>query len=268
MKDVVLWELKRRRTALLWWSIGSVVLAVFIMALFPSISDQAAQLNKVLNTLPPELRGLKTGGAKSVDVGDPVEFLNAQVFYATLPILWIILSVTRGAGILGREEQSHTLELLLARPISRVRLLAAKALAYTGEFAVVCGATLLAIVVCAPLFELHVGSDKLAITTLYTALFSMSFGYIAFALQAASRFTKRSATAVAVAIGFGGYIVASLSSLTDWLKWPVKFMPYHYFVPLDPLQGKSPRGLLVYLVAVFVIGTTIALLGFRHRDID
>ncbi len=268
MKDIILWELRRRRTAITWWAIGSVAMTILILALFPSIRDQAAEMNKVLNQLPQELRGLKTGGAGSVDVGNPIDFLNSQVFYATLPLIWIILAITRGAGLLGREESSKTLELLLARPISRTRLLLAKLIGFGVEFVAVTGTTLLAIIAVAPLIDMHVGAARLAAATAYTALFCLSFGLIAFAMQAASSVTRRAATATAVVIGFGGYLFASLSSMTDWLKWPVKFLPYHYFTPLDPLLGKTPRGLVIYLIAIFAVCIAAAIVGFRHRDIE
>lgn len=268
MHNVITWELRRRRTALVWWTIGSIVMTFTIIALFPSIRDKAHDMNQVINQLPPELRGLKTGGASKVDVGDPLEFLNSQLFYATLPMIWIILAITRGAGILGRDEQNRTLELLLARPLARGKLLAAKTAAYALEFLVVGGLTLTALLLLAPLFDIHLAASKLVIATVYTVLFSMSFGYIAFALQAASSLTKRAATAIAVAVGFGGYIIASLSGLTSWLDVPVKFMPYHYFRPADILHGHVPAGLVVYLLGVFVGGSLLAYVGFRRRDIE
>lgn len=70
MRHVLFWELKRRRTALLWWTIGSIVMTVVILALYPSIRDQAAQMNQVINQLPEGLREMKAGSAGSVDVGD------------------------------------------------------------------------------------------------------------------------------------------------------------------------------------------------------
>lgn len=268
MKDILAWELKRRRSAILWWTIGSIILTFVILALYPSIRDKAHQLNQVIDQMPSSLRGLKTGGARAIDVGDPAQFLNSQLFYITLPMIWIILAITRGAAILGKEERDHTLELLLARPLSRVRLLIGKALALGTEYGIVTAVTLVFILLVSPLYDLHIGSKELAFTTLYTALFSLSFGYLAFCLQAANALTKRAATAFAVALSFGGYIIASLSSLTDWLSTPSKFVPYHYFNPLDMLEGHTTHGLLVYLVGVFVLGSLVAYLGFRHRDIE
>jgi ABC-2 type transport system permease protein len=269
MKDVVWWELRQRRKAIFWWTFGSVLMTVIILALFPSIRDKAADMNAVINQLPKELRGLKTGGAAQINVGDPAQFLNSQLFYITLPMIWIILAITRGSGILGREEQAHTLELLLARPISRSRLLAAKLLAFTAEFGVVALATFATLAALCPVFGMDIHGWYLFLAAAYTALFCFSYGFIAFALQAASMLTKRMATVTAVALGFGGYLLASLSSLTDWLEWPVKAVPYHYFDMLRVLQGHGvPRGLLVYLALVFILGTLLAFLGFCRRDIE
>jgi ABC-2 type transport system permease protein len=269
MKSVYLWELRQRRTTILWWCIGSVILSVIIIALYPSIRDQAAQLDKVINSLPPGLRGLKAGTTTgTVEVSDPLQFLNSQLFYATLPIIWIILAITRGSAILGKEESSRTLELLLARPLSRSKLLTAKAAALASELLLVGLATFVAACIACPLFDIHIPIARLTVTTLFTALFSLSFGWIAFALQAASSLSRRIAVAAAVAISFGGYILASLSTLTDWLETPAKLAPFHYFAPLEILRGHMPRGLAIYLIGVTVAGIIIAYVGFRRRDIE
>lgn len=268
MKDVIFWELRRRQITILWWTIGSIVLVSVILMVFPSIRDQAAQLDQVINKLPEGVRGLKAGGNASVSLDDPVSFLNSQLFYATLPILWILLAITRGASVLGREEQTHTLELLLARPISRTHVLLAKALSLLVEFAIVTGLTLIIIIALAPVFDLHVNTAQLALATLYTAVFSLSFGYVAFVMQATNRFTKRAATTFAVLLSFGGYVLASLSAMASWLEWPVKFLPYHYFRPLDAFEGSWPRGALLYMAIVYIVGTIVAIVGFRHRDIE
>lgn len=268
MIPTIAWELRQRKFAVLWWTVGSVLLTVLIMALYPSIRDKANQLNQVINTLPQGLRELKTGGASTVNVADPIAFLNSQLFYSTLPILWIILAITRGSAVLGRDEQNHTLELLLARPVSRGTLLLAKGLSVAAEFVAVCGITLLVVVVCAPAFSLHVSTLHLAAAVLFTALFSLSFGLIAFALQAASSLTRRAASAVAVLISFGGYLLASLSGLTDWLKTPAKLAPYHYFAPDKILHGQVTLGLVAYLVGTLMLTSCLAYFGFRRRDIS
>jgi ABC-2 type transport system permease protein len=262
------WELRQRRYAILWWTLGSVLLTVLIMALYPSIRDKATDLNQVINQLPQGLRELKTGGSNSVNVADPVAFLNSQIFYATLPIIWIILAVTRGSSILGRDEQNNTLELTLARPVSRGRILVAKALGLVTEFIIVGTITLLAVILFCPLLGLHVGTSRLIFATVYTAGFSLSFGLIAFALQAAGSFTRRLSSVIAVILGFGGYLIASLSGLTNWLKIPAKLAPYHYFAPDKILAGQPVHGLNLYLAGVLLFTILMSYFGFRRRDIN
>jgi ABC-2 type transport system permease protein len=268
MIDTILWELRQRRMAILWWTLGSVILSVLILLLYPPIRDQANQFNQVFNDLPNGIRELKTGGSETINVADPVQFLNSQLFYITLPIIWIILAITRAGGILGRDEQNHTLELLLAHPISRTRLIFAKALSLSLEVAIVGGITLAAITAAAPLFDLHIGTWRLALATAYTVLFSLSFGLIAFTMQALGGVAHKAASAFAVFLAFGGYIIASMSGLTHWLENPAKVTPYYYFAPDKVMLGEPVTGLNIYLIGILIFTVALSYVGFRRRDIS
>ena len=268
MKTILLWELKRRRWLIFWWCVGSVLITVFILVLYPPIRDQANQVNQLFNQLPAGIKEMKTGGAATVDVANPASFLSSQLYYITLPILWIILAITRASSLIGKDEQEHTLELLLSRPVSRGHVLLAKGLTLLSEFIIVGGITLLTVIAFAPLFDLHISSFDLALATAYTALFSLSFGVVSFTLQTASNLTRRAASTIAIILSFGGYLVVSLSSLTTWLDSVVKFLPYHYFVPENILNGKPSTGLTIYLASALVLGAAVSYLGFRRRDIE
>jgi len=267
MKTMVLWELRQRKMAIFWWTVVSLVLVAVILGIYPSLHHNAQVLEKTLNQLPNGIRQLKNGNS-SLDVGSPVGFLNSQLFYITLPLLYIILTVTRGSALVGREEQSHTLELLLARPISRGQLLAGKAASLVLELGIITTITTLAILGLGHLVDIDIAVSRLIITSVYTALFCLSFGALSFALVAFGRLTKRSSTAIAVTIAFGGYLLASLSGLSHWLVNPAKLAPYHYFLPVNTLQGYAVHGLDSYLIGIFALTALAAYFGFRHRDID
>jgi ABC-type transport system involved in multi-copper enzyme maturation permease subunit len=267
MIETILWELRQRRMAIFWWTLGSVLISMMILLLYPPIRDQANQFNQVFNDLPNGIRELKTGGSETINVADPVQFLNSQLFYITLPIPWIILAVTRAGSLLGRDEQNHTIELSLSRPISRNKLIFAKVASLIGEFIIVGAVTLAVIVIAAPFFDLHIGTERLALATAYTALFSLSFGLIAFMLLALGSLTSRMASAIAVLLAFGGYLIASMSSLTTWLDVPSKFAPYTYFAPDKVMLGQSVTGLNIYLISVLVLTALVSYVGFRRRDI-
>src|SRR6185437_14759297 len=145
MIPILKWELRRRRTALIWWMLCTAGLVLILMAIYPSIQHQAAQFNRAINQLPEGIRQLKNGNS-TLDVSSPIGYLNAQVFYITLPLLYIILAVTRGSALLGRDEQDHTLELMLARPVSRATVLLGKGLSLLSEVLIVTFATMVVLV--------------------------------------------------------------------------------------------------------------------------
>lgn len=267
MNALIKWELRQRRTAILWWSLGTIGLIAMLLLIYPSIHDQAAQLNKALEQLPDSLKALKTGGT-NIDITSPIGYLHSQIFYITLPLVWIILTVTRGSALLGKEEESKTLELLLARPISRGKLLTAKALSGIVELLIVSIAALAGLLLFTKVVGLDISAGALAITTAYTALFCLSFGMISFTLTAIGRLTKRASTAIAVAVAFGGYMVASLSSVSHYLTNITKIVPYNYFSPENILAGHYSTGLTYYLVGVTLFALLGSYFGFRRRDIS
>jgi len=268
MIPIIKWELKQRKQSTIWWTVATVLVVGMILAIFPSIRDQANQFNKLLNGLPEGLRQLKTGGSSAVNVADPVSFLNSQLYYITLPILQIILAVNLGSGLLAKDEQEHTLELLLSRPISRSKVLIGKALAGLSIMLVTTVAATLVVIVLAPAIKLNIGIGPLILTNIFSMLFSLSFGVIAFGFSASHVNLRRAASAFAVFLGFGGYLITSLSGLTHYLINPAKVTPYHYYDPTTLLNGRVNKGLAIYLIGSFGLSMLLAWLTFRRRDIS
>lgn len=267
MKAVFLWELRQRRSYWLWWTIVTVALLTLLLLIYPSIHSQATQLNKALNQLPSTLKDLKTGGSQ-VDIASPVGYLNSQLYYVTLPLLQIIMAIGLGSSLLARDEQNHTLELLLARPLSRGRLLAAKAGSGLTLMLAVAAAGTITTLVLAKLVSLDIATTHLLLASCYSLLFSLSFGAIAFTLAAAGNLTRRLSIAVAILVSFGGYLLASLSGLSHYIQTPAKFLPYHYYDPTQILAGHVGWGLNIYLVSIFLVCGLVSWRGFSGRDIS
>jgi ABC-2 type transport system permease protein len=257
-------ELRRRRLYLLWWSLGIVALVALTVLAYGSIKDQADQLNKAFGSLSSSISGF----VGTSDMFSPVGYLNSQLYYITLPILFIILSVTLAGSLLNKEERHHTLELLLARPVSRTQLLAAKALTGAVIILIVGAVTALATIICSAAVQLQVPPANIALATLIMTLFAGAFGAVAYMLYAASRFTKRAAAAAAILLSFGGYILSSLGSMVHGLSGVAKLFPYHYYNPGDILNGRVESGLVIYIAAIYVVSAAVAVIGFRRRDLD
>ena len=122
--NVFLKTLRDLRRGLLGWSIALVLLVAVMAALWPSIRD-IPDLDELLASYPAVMRELFDVEAISTGAG----FLNAELFSILLPALFIVFAVGRGAQLVAGEEEVGTLEVLLATPASRARVLLDKAAA-------------------------------------------------------------------------------------------------------------------------------------------
>ena len=264
MKAIIWWQLKQRRSFIIGWAFALVALIAALMAVYPSIRNHAPALNKTLNSLPEALRALK---ANSNDLLSPTGYLNSQLYYATFPLMFGIMSISLGSSLLAHDEENHTLELLLARPISRSRVLLAKALSGVTIVSLVGTIATTGLIAMGSIVKLHVGIAQLITASGYVLLLSLAFGAVAFTLTAVDSTSRKFSLGMASLFAVGGYIFASLSGLAHWIQTPAKLLPYYYYKPYDILNGHVSIGLTVYLLAVVGLGTIVSWLAFRRRDI-
>ena len=184
-----------------------------------------------------------------------------------LPLLLSIMSVIVGSSLIAKEEESGTIELLLSRPVSRGKLLAAKAIAGIVILAIVSLAALIVALIVGHLVHLDVSVINIEVATLFAAILSLLFGAIAFTITTFSHAARAASAGAAAFIALGSYIIVSLATVVGWLHWPAKFLPHHYYRPSEILYGNygwyNAVGLLV---ATLVLGL-ISWRFFSRRDI-
>ncbi|MEK7095962.1 MAG: ABC transporter permease subunit [Patescibacteria group bacterium] len=265
MIAVIKWTLWQRRWSTLWWAIGIAAFIFLSLSFYASFRDQAAQLNQVLDRLPAAARSLFTGNA---DFLSPQGFLSARVYYLMLPLLLSFLAIGLGSSLISREEETGTLELLLARPISRTRLLAAKALAGLIITVTVSLTSLVSTLVICKLVKLEIPLGGIVVTTLTCTVLALVFGALAFAMSALGRSARLASVGLSVIVALGGYIISSLAGAVKWLEWPAKFFPYHYYRPTETLAGVYVWRDSLLLLGVTAILLIIAWQGFSKRDLN
>ncbi len=263
MKAIIRWTLQQRRWTVLWWSIGIFGLIFITMVFYPSFRDQAAELEKTFQGLPDAALQLVGGSA---DFFSPVGFLNSQIFFITLPLLLGVLSIGLGSSVLAHEEQDKTIDSLLARPVSRSRLLAAKATSGLTVVLIVSLVGLIATLLTAWFVKLEVGTLAIIYSFGVCVLLCVSFGAIAFMLTALGK-GKSMALSIASAFAVGGYLVSSLAGTVSWLKFPAKFFSFYYYQPEAILRSTYNWTHVSFFVVVFVVCATVSWRAFRTRDI-
>lgn len=264
MRPVIKWTLWQRRWSIIWWSVGLFAFIFINMVFYPTFKDSADQLAKSFASLPKAALGLFGG---SSDFFSPIGFLNSQIFFLMLPLLLTMLAVALGSSLIAREEQDMTIELLLARPLSRSRLLAAKITAGTIALATVATVALVTVVVTARFFKLDgISSSAIALAGFNSFLLAYCTGAIAFLLAATGR-AHGAAIGIGAVVGIAGYLLTSLSGTVDWLKAPAKALPFNYYQSEAILRQTYHWTSALFFVAVIAACGILSYIVFRRRDI-
>lgn len=264
MRAILSWTIWQRRWSWLFWALGICAFIILSLSFYASFRGQAAQLNEVLSNLPQAARSLFTDNA---DFLSPEGFLSARLYYLLLPLLLSVLSIGLGGSLISKEEESGTLDLLLARPISRTKLLIAKA---ASGFIIVGGVALAALVttlIVSRLVDINVAISHIIVATFYSALLALVFGALAFCISTIGRGARLASVGVASLFGLGSYIISSLAGTVHWFVWPAKFLPYNYYRPGQILAGEYSWQNAVVLIVIFIGLGIVSWAGFRGRDI-
>ncbi|MGH8972816.1 MAG: ABC transporter permease subunit, partial [Acidimicrobiia bacterium] len=135
-----------------WWALGMAGLVVFTVAFYPSVKGNAS-FDELFADLPPAVRAL-VGAQEGIPLTSPAGYLHARLFAIMVPVLLLIFGVGAGARAIGGSEADGTLELLLANPVTRLRVAAERYLAVVLLLGVVTGALIVSLVVTGPLVGL------------------------------------------------------------------------------------------------------------------
>lgn len=259
-------ELWQRRWAMVWWSLGISAFIVINLAVYPSFKEQAAELNNALANLPDAVKDLFSDNG---DFASPSGYLSSQIYYLLLPMLFTILAINLGSSLLARDERAGTLELLLARPVSRTTILLSKAVAGGIVLAVVGAATLVVALAGCRMAGIEIPLQGVIVTTLVSLALATFFGTISFALTALGRNARLASIGLASLVALASYLVSSLSQTVHWLEWPAKLSPYTYYHTSAILTtASSGRKLALALLVAIIILLVGAWFGFRRRDVE
>ena len=103
-----------------------------------------------------------------------------------LPLLLLVYAIGAGSRAIAGEEESGTLDLLLAHPLSRRRLLAEKLGAMAVEVGVIAAATAAVVVVAAQLVSMDVSVGRIVAGVLAITLLALAHGGVALLVGAAT----------------------------------------------------------------------------------
>jgi ABC-2 type transport system permease protein len=264
LRSVYLKSLRDMRRAFLWWSLGLVAMTALMVAVYPTVRDNP-DLNKLVENYPEALKAFLAFGG-DLDYTSGAGYLGSELFAFMVPLLLSIAAIGAGARATAGEEEGGTIDLLLANPISRRRLILEKTAALGTEVGVLALVLWTSLLVGVQIVAMGVSAADLAAATASAALLAFSFGAMAVLAGAVSG--RRSvAIGLPAALAVAAYLVSSLGSLVDSLEFATKTSPYYHYIASDPLRHGLGLGHVAFLLTLGVLASLAAALAFERRDL-
>jgi ABC-2 type transport system permease protein len=253
-----LWDARR---SLLGWTLAISAVAVLYAAFWPTVNTPEMQ---------DALRNYPEGVLEAFNYNDltsPAGYLGSSVYGLLIPLLVAVFAIAWGTRAVAGDEEAGTLDLLLAHPVSRVRVALQRVGALIAALALVGAVLWLAMLAIAGPAELEgVTAAELAAATVQLVLFGACLGGLAFAVGAA---TGRRAVALgaSAAVAVLAYLANGVFPQVEGLEWTRDVSPWHWYLGGEPLSNGLQVGdalLLLVVAAVLVAAGTWA---FNRRDV-
>ncbi len=261
MPSVFSKTLRDLRGPVLGWGLAIGVPAVGMVAFFPSLQD--LDLESFLSALPePIQRMVGDTAALSVVEG----FLKFKLFDSWLPMLLSFFAILQGATAIAGEEDQGTLDVLMAQPIERWRVVLHKFAALAVAAVGVCA--LIAVGLLAGNRAAHVEADEgwLLLATFAAVPLALVFGALALLVSCLLGRSRVAMMVAGVALVWSLFL-ETLAPVVEGLQpWRVLSPMYYYglSVPLEQgLQFRHPA-LLLALAGALLAASVWA---FERRDL-
>jgi beta-exotoxin I transport system permease protein len=253
--------LHEERRALTGWAVGLVALAVTMLAIYPTVRGNA-EFSKLFESYPEAFRSMF--GVSDYTSGPG--YLRAEIFSLMGPLLLSVFSILWGSDLTAGEEQRRTIDVLMANPVSRRRVVLEKWAAMLVGTALAAFSLWLTLLFGGPLVQLHVGVAALSAAIVASWLVATVFGTVALAVGAATG-RRGLARGLGALAAVAAYLMSSLAEVVRWLEPVRPASPWYHALGVDPLGSGFQVVHLLVLVIIIVGAAFGALIAFDRRDL-
>ena len=257
------WE--RRRSTLLW-TLGMVFLAAVTVSFFPTIRNDSESFQEMFESMPEGVLSIFGIDDTTLQI-TPSGFVNTRLYSGIGAVALAVFGLGLGTSAIVGEEERGTLNLLLAQPISRTRVVLEKFAASVLTTAVVGSGVLLTLVVFNPIVDLEFAFLNMVAANVGLVLMSLVF--CAFALMVGALTGDRGKTSgLSAALVVLAFFVNGLAPLVESIAWTRQLSPFYWLQGPNRLsEGFNARYSSV-MVLVILAQVMIAVWGLNRRDID
>jgi ABC-2 type transport system permease protein len=245
------------RWQVFWYGLGFALMAMLVVYIYPSYRGQLANFE-----MPEAFQALL---GESADYSSPEGFVSGEIF-SWLPVLLVVFAIMQGTNLLGGEEASGTIDVLMAQPITRSRLLLQKMAAFVVGAAGIVVLTGAAWFVSVPFVDIDISYGKLLLATANMLPLAIMFGALSMWLSVALT-GRQAASGIATAVAVAAFVLNYLATLVDVLK-PIRWVsPFFYANTTNVLTSGADWAKVAVLLGLSIVFVVLALRAFERRDL-
>ncbi len=261
--NIFLRELKAGIKSLVIWSVVIILLIMIAVSKFSAFADNPEML-AILDAMPPavlDALSMSAFNLTTVTGFYGLMFLYFGLMGATAAAMW-------GSEIISKEERDKTVEFSLVLPVSRSRVITAKALAALANciafVLITWGVSLVAVRSYSPDQAFY---EFLALEMAAMFLIELIFLAIGLLLGCAMKRYKRSASA-AVAVILVTYFLSVMSVMDERLDFLKYVTPFRYYDAGELLHSGRMDGTYL-LISAAIVGISVAgaYVAYNRRDL-
>lgn len=247
------------------YAVGIAAYAVLILAIWPSLKENLANLQALWDSYPESIR--KAFGGENMQFASFDGFLSVEYFSQMWPIIMIAFSVSIATGAIAAEIEKGTMELLLSQPVTRRAVIVTRHLFFELGLIILIAASILPVMIGAPMVDGDISNAALLAFVVPSLLFYTAIGSVTFAFS--TLFSSRG-RAIFVSLGLiiFSYALDILAKVNETFSDFHFLSIFKYWDPYRYLHGPDwAWGDLAVLAVISLASTAFAVWWFERRDI-
>ena len=262
MMAIFLRKLRNNWLMILGWGLGLGLLGFFLFDIYENFFQQNVDLRELLRAFPDNIMAFFGG---DVNLFEPSGFLHLE-FFSYMPIILGIMVVSSAAGLISKNEEEGTLEIIIAQPVSRSLVFWSRLLSLLVSVILILG--------------IIWGGFALGLSTTETfdieqaemirplvSLFAILLPFLALALLLSMILPSSSAASLVsgfLLIAF--FFISSLARIDEDLEAINRFSPFKYYQGGAAINGLDQQNLLI-LFGISIVFILLAWFFFAWRDL-
>lgn len=255
--NLLRFEIKRKFTALLWWSLGLGSLQLMMLSFFPLMAENQSMWDLILTYYPPEMLAA-FGLANAASLGNIEGYLIFSFIFAQVALA--IFASLEGFNALSAEESENIADFLLTKPISRTHVFMMKVTSALILMAILSLMTALSTLLGIVWFASDT-SLTLSLLLLFLSLLPLQWLFYVSALLISQFMANlRSPTTLAMGLAFGMYFLYGLGAAIE--SDVLRYFTYFNYIDLSLILNQKPFEVSFIILAV-LIGLGACLLSYQ-----